>query len=90
MVHRKCTCSTAMACIDIGHMTCMSAASVSLSSKHRCLIIVFVPLTKQQIFDKLHAIVLRCVYKRRRCVYMQCILPGFSVQLDMTFARGSK
>ncbi len=72
-----------MACIDVGHMTCIPAASVVLSGKYRCLVIVLGPLTKQQMFDELHAIVLRSVYKRRRC-----ILPGFSVQLDMTFARG--
>lgn len=74
MVHRKCTCSIAMACI--GHMTC---SLCNFGDEPSCRTGVFVSLRKQQMFDELNGIVLSCVYTRRRC-----ILLGFSVQLDMT------
>ena len=44
---------------------------------HKCLVIVFLLLRKQQMFDQWHGIVLSCVYERPRC-----ILLDFSVQPD--------
>lgn len=75
MVHRKCNCSTAMACI--GHMTCMPAASVDLEMSH------FVRQT--QMFDKLHGMVLSCVDADVYCLAFQCSWTG-----HMTFAGGLK